>query len=79
MRLIDADALWEKVENAEWEVNADRDMVEDLIVNAPNAGGFDVRMETEKDKMEREAFEQFMKKIEAAKKISGMEVKRVVV
>ncbi len=35
MRLIDADALWENVESAGWWDNADRDIAEDLIINAP--------------------------------------------
>ena len=34
MRLIDADALWENVESAGWWDNADRDIVEDLIIDA---------------------------------------------
>lgn len=35
MRLIDADSLWENVERAGWWDNADRDIVEDLIIDAP--------------------------------------------
>lgn len=35
MRLIDADVLWENVERAGWWDNADRDIAEDLIIDAP--------------------------------------------
>lgn len=35
MRLIDADVLWKNVESAGWWDNADRDITEDLIIDAP--------------------------------------------
>ena len=35
MRLIDADALWTNVEETGWWDNADRDITEDLIIDAP--------------------------------------------
>lgn len=35
MRLIDADTTWNALERAEWYNNADRDIAENLVLNAP--------------------------------------------
>lgn len=35
MRLIDADELFKKLENTPWNDNADRDIAEDLLLDAP--------------------------------------------